>query len=159
MESYCPVLGTATAEQAGGPSPGCSCSSLLRLGSAGWQKSLLSLLPAMLALESVGAPPWPWVGAVFSAAARAASNVIWLTTSSISWDRPAEGLTDAAGGCWCCGAGSLGLETGCLVCSDAEAVGGEAPSLAIWASHSQWRLNSSIDDILSISDVEHSLHS
>ena len=161
MESYCPVLGTATGEQVGGPSPGCSCSSLLRLGSAGWQKSLLSLLLAMLALESVGAPPWPcpWVGAVFSAAARAASSVIWFTTSSISWDRPAEGLTDAAGGCWCCGAGSLGLEIGCLVCSDAEAVGGEAPSLAMWVSLSQWRFNSSVDDIRSISDVEHSLHS
>ena len=160
MESYCPVLGTATGEQAGGPSPGCSCSSLLRLGSAGWQKSPLSLLPAMLALESVGAPPpWPWVGAVFSAAARAANSVIWFTTSSISWDRPAEGLTDAAGGCWCCGAGSLGLEIGCLACTDAGAVVGGAPSLPMWASDSQWRLNSSIDDILSISDVEHSLHS
>ncbi|PSN45681.1 hypothetical protein C0J52_16606 [Blattella germanica] len=105
--SYWPVLGTATGEQVGatgaGTSPAWSCSNLLLLGSAGWQKSLLSLLPAMLALESVGAAP----GEVLSAAARAASSVIWFTTSSISCERPAEGLTEAAGG----GGGSLGLGT------------------------------------------------
>jgi hypothetical protein len=85
--------------------------------------------------------------------------VIWFTTSSISWDRPAEGLTDAAGGCWCCEGGSLGLGMGCLTCIGVAAVGVGAPSLAIWASVSQWRLRSSREVILSISDVEHSLHS
>ena len=115
MLSYWPVLGTATGEQEGGTSPEWSCSSLFLLGSAGWQKSRLSLLPAMFALESVGAGP-P-LGVVFSAAARAASRVIWFTTSSISWESPAEGL-EAAGG------GSRGLGTGFLACNGDDIVGG-----------------------------------